>query len=141
MADKEEDHYCLTDDEFTRRFSDLTLDPAWFTHEAHLRLGWILIGQLGLEKASTLVCQQIRRFDQTFGDGTKYHETITLAFMQLIYLRQRMNETKDFSTFIRLNQDLISQYRGIFSKHYSMDVFSSKLAADKYIAPDLMPFK
>ena len=36
-----EQHYTLTDNEFEKQFQTSSLDPAIFTHEAHLRLAWI----------------------------------------------------------------------------------------------------
>ena len=46
-----EKHFDLDDSEFLARLENCTLDPACFSHEAHLRLAWLRIRELGLEGA------------------------------------------------------------------------------------------
>ena len=44
-------HFDLTNSEFLDQFSQCKLDPAAFSHDAHLRLAWIHIQRFGIEKA------------------------------------------------------------------------------------------
>jgi hypothetical protein len=40
----------LSNREFEEQFSNMHLDPALFTHKAHLRLAWIHISRYGCEQ-------------------------------------------------------------------------------------------
>ena len=81
-----EEHDQLSDQEFAQQFADCSLPPQWFSHTAHLRLAWVLLREYGLERTRLLMCEQIQRFDQTHGDGTKFHQTLTEAAVQVQYL-------------------------------------------------------
>ena len=67
----------LNDDAFEAAFQNASLDPALFSHKAHLRLAWIHITQ----------------------DGTNYNETVTVAAVfNDEHVRQRYLEP-DLSPF------------------------------------------
>ncbi len=72
-------HYTLTDKQFVEDFEQCRLNPSWFDHEAHLRLAYIYIHNLGPRKAAEKVCEGILQFDSIFGSGDKFHKTITIA--------------------------------------------------------------
>ena len=62
-------HYDLSDTEFLERYLACEFDPQLFDHEAHLRLGWLLIRDHGVEVAAEVLCDSIQRFDRTFDKG------------------------------------------------------------------------
>lgn len=136
----EDNHYQLSDAEFARQFKSLSLNPAWFTHEAHLRLGWIYVQALGIEKGAEQLCTQIREFDRKFGEGEKYNKTITVALAFLIYNRQMQSDAHDFPSFVLKNQDLLTNYKDLLAEHYSIDIFSANLPPETMLEPDLKPF-
>lgn len=133
-------HFQLSDAELAHHFEHLTLTPTWFTHEAHLRLGWYYVTTFGLATAIEKLCQQIQTFDRTFDDGIKYHKTITVAFAHFIAMRQFEHQYTDFQTFIQHSQELITDYRKLIAAHYSYDLFSDIASKTTFVEPDLQPF-
>ena len=135
-----EQHLRLTDAQFEHQFENCTLDPALFSHEAHLRLAWIHIKKYGSEKACLNVCQQIRKFDNTFGKGDKFHNTLTVAAVKAVYHFTLKSKSNTFSEFITEFPRLSHSFKDLIETHYGFDVFRSKKAKHSYLEPDLVPF-
>ena len=135
-----EDHYALSDLEFERHFADLTFDPGLFNHEAHLRLAWIHVTRYGVSQALHNLCDQVARFDQHFGDGTKFNKTLTIASVKAIHHFVNRSNAKDFPGFLKEFPKLKYNFKSLLAQHYSMDVFNSEKAKSNYIKPDLIPF-
>src|ERR1700682_5780109 len=53
-------------------------------HRDHLRLAWIQIRRLGLERASDAVAEGIRRFATHHGHADRYHETMTRFWVRAV---------------------------------------------------------
>ena len=134
------DHYQLGDQEFKSKFEDCSLNPVLFTHEAHLRLAWIHIRDHGVDQAVKNICEQIKMFDQTYGDGTKYHKTVTVAAVKMVnHFIQKSTET-NFKDFINNFPRLRENFKDLLGSHYSYDVFSFEKAINEYIEPDIQPY-
>ena len=131
-------HFDFSDADFLNDFSNCTFPPTLFTHEAHLRLAWILLKKFDAEKAGEKLCELIQRFDQKFGDGTKYHCTITMAAAQIVnHFMDKKNET--FHDFIHANPRLMTHFKDLILAHYTDDVFTNQDAAKAYHSP-AVPF-
>ena len=133
-------HHALSDQEFQEAFEQATLDPVLFTHEAHIRLAWILIREFGVERAAELVCEQIAAFDAKYGDGTKFHVTITVAAVKMVHHFMERTPSDSFAEFIQLQPRLKNNFKALLSAHYSSNVFSDEAAKNTYLKPDLLPF-
>lgn len=105
-----ERHYLLSDEDFARAFKECTLEPTIFSHEAHLRLAWILIKRHGLLPASEMLCQQIVKFDLLHGKGTKFSKTLTLAAARLVHDLQKQSQDRTFMDFINSNPRLLRDF-------------------------------
>ena len=105
-----EKHRLLGDEDFTRAFEECTLEPNAFTHEAHIRLAWILIKEHGLDKASDMLCEQIMRFDRQHGKGTKFSEEVTLGSARLIDNLQKQSHDRTFMDFIARHPRLLFDF-------------------------------
>ncbi|MEM1002711.1 MAG: hypothetical protein AAGH46_08685, partial [Bacteroidota bacterium] len=79
-----EKHLELTDKEFEKQFRNCDLKPSYFTHEAHLRLAWISINELGAEKAEKTIQDLILKFVDHHGARDKYNLTLTVAATRMI---------------------------------------------------------
>jgi hypothetical protein len=133
-------HFDLTDDEFEDQFRQLTLDPTLFTHEAHLRLAWMHIKRYGVEDAIENICSQIKQFDVTHGDGTKFHITMTVAAVKIVHHFIRKSKATSFQDFLYEFPRLRSHFKELLDQHYSQKrIFHSK-AREQYLEPDLLPF-
>jgi hypothetical protein len=134
------DHSTYSDTEFAERFLACMLDPALFTHEAHLRLGWILVREHGVEQASVILCEAIARFDRTFGSGTKFNRTITVASARMLAHFMARSTSTDFRTFITKFPRLRTHFRDLLDAHYSDRAYATPQAAVTFVEPDLLPF-
>lgn len=135
-----EKHYQLSDTEFNKQFSDCTLNPELFSHEAHLRLAWINIRNLGLEKAEANIQNGLQNFVAHVGAKNKYHTTLTIVSMKAVYHFMKQSKTNNFKDFIAENPELKTNFKSLINSHYSIDIFKSTKAKSEFLEPDVMPF-
>lgn len=111
---------------FEEQLKDCSLDPTLFSHHAHLRLGWIHINSYGVDKAIQNVCAQIKRFDATHGDETKFHTTITVASIRTVYHFFLKSQAKNFSDFITEFPRLENNFKDLIDTHYGFNLLISE---------------
>ncbi|OSY88299.1 hypothetical protein WH52_05890 [Tenacibaculum holothuriorum] len=133
-------HYNLSDIEFDKQFSNCVLDPKLFSHEAHLRLGWLNIKNYGLEKGEERIQQQLLNYVEHVGAQDKYNTTVTIVAMRAINHFMKQSKTKSFKDFIAENVRLKTNFKELIAKHYSYDIFITDIGKDKFIEPDVLPF-
>lgn len=134
-------HYSFSDTEFEKQFADTTLPPTLFSHEAHLRLAWIHIRKYGKAQAIEQICEQIKRFDQTHGDGTVFNRTVSVAAVEAVAHFITKSKAEDFPTFIESFPRLQFHLKDLLAQHYSWDIFKDPAAKATFLAPDLLPFE
>lgn len=135
-----ERHCELTDSELERQLSNCSLDPAIFSHEAHLRLAWIHIHKYGVYKAVENISFRLRRFVESLGALDKYNQTVTIAAIRAVNHFMLKSHTDSFIDFITRNPRLKTHFKEILSQHYSTDIFRSMHAKNEYLEPELLPF-
>jgi N-formylglutamate deformylase len=135
-----EKHWQLSHEEFEKQFADCSLEPEWFTHEAHLRLAWIHISKYGLEKAIESVCFQIQNFAVLLGAKDKFNKTVTIGALKAVYHFMNRSASNDFESLIKEFPRLKTEFKGLMNKHYGIDIFKSATARNEFIEPDLLPF-
>lgn len=109
-------HWDLNNDQFEEAFQKQTLDPTLFNHIAHLRLTWIHVTKYGKENAIRKICNQIKSFDQKFGDGTKFNEELTKRSVDLIDLKVSESTSNTFQEFLKEFPELESDFMGEIRK-------------------------
>lgn len=135
-----EKHFKLTDGQFEKQFESLTLNPALFSHEAHIRLAWVHITRYGVDQAIDNITSQIKAFATFHGDHDKYHHTVTIAAVRGVYHFMLKSESNNFADFIKQSPRLKTEFKQLMEVHYSTNIFASTLAKQKYLEPDLLPF-
>ena len=126
------------DDAFLRAFEDGSLPPAAWTHEAHVRLAWLVLRREALSEATDRVRDGIRRYNATvLGRPEAYHDTLTVAYVRIIASRMRPHE--DWAGFAERNPDLLDYRRPVTSRYYSAARMASPEARERVLAPDLEP--
>ncbi|MEL6846869.1 MAG: hypothetical protein AAFP92_00060 [Bacteroidota bacterium] len=135
-----QEHYQLSDQDFVSQFADGSLTPQWFTHEAHLRLAWILLRSHEVEQAAELLCRYIRNFDQLHGDGTKFNMTVTIAAAKAVDHFMRHSKAGDFPSFIAEHARLKTHFKDLLSTHYGVNIFAVEEARSTFLEPDKLPF-
>jgi hypothetical protein len=135
-----EKHQLLTNEQFEEKFKNCSMAPVLITHEAHLRLAYIHIKKYGIKKAIRNLCQQLSKFDKKFGDGTKFNKTVTIASVKLLNHFMNRSNAVNFRGLITEYPKLKSNFLSLLKNHYKLDIFNSKLAKQRFLEPDLMPF-
>lgn len=134
------DHTELSDSQFANQFRDCTFNPHLFSHEAHLRLAYLLIKKHGVEEGANQLCAQIQKFDSTFDDGTKYNKTVTVAAAKAVYHFMQRSQNAGFSALLQEFPKLKVDFMGLIKCHYSFDIFKNEEAKQSFLEPDLLPF-
>lgn len=135
-----ESHLQLSDAQFENQFADHTIDPAIFTHEAHLRLAWIHIRKYGIDTAIANICTQLKSFTKFLGVADKYNETVTVAAIRAVYHFTLQSKADTFETFIAEHPRLKTTFKQLLSQHYSIDIFTDPTAKSIFVLPDKLPF-
>ena len=116
------------------------LHPEVFSHEAHLRWGWLLLENNDLEEAIDKACNQLRHYTKHLGASDKYNETVTIAAMRAIYHFRLKSDANNFRDFISGAPRLKTSFRELMDSHYSENIFKSPIAKNQYLEPDKAPF-
>ncbi|MCB0640523.1 MAG: hypothetical protein KDC44_02750 [Phaeodactylibacter sp.] len=133
-------HYDWTDTEFETLFATATLDPQWFSHEAHLRLAWIHLRQYGEAQAIQNIRMQLQRFVRKVGAADKYNETLTVAAVKAVHHFMERSEADNFMDFMLEFPRLKHNFRELIGAHYGFNIYDSPLARRQFLEPDLRPF-
>jgi hypothetical protein len=108
-----------------------------FGHRAHVHLAWRYLRKGDLAFATSQMRSAIRWIAAEHGDAAKCHETLTMAWCQLVAAHVRVSDEPDFESFISHNPGLLD--RSVLARHYSAAVLGSESARNSFAAPDLLP--
>lgn len=133
-------HLNLSDSEFSEQFSSCSLPPDLFTHEAHIRLAWINIREHRIDGAIDKTREQIQNFVRHVGAEDKYHETITVAGVRVVYHFFLRDPDLDFQEFIAKHRRLVNSFSDLLNAHYDADIFGLERAKKDFVEPDKLPF-
>lgn len=133
-------HKELLDDELESQLKNCTLDPTIFNHEAHIRLAWIHLTKYGLEQDQQNITTQLKAFVTSLGAQSKYHETLTVAAVNIVYHFMQKSDSKSFQEFINKSARLVHDFEGLITAHYRFDIYKNETAKKEYLRPDLIPF-
>jgi hypothetical protein len=124
----------MNDRDFVAAFEACTLPGSEFTHRQHVRLAWIYLSEEALLPALARFIESLKRYAGSLGATTKYHETITYAFLFLIHERMARQPAGTFDEFADANPDL---FDAILKRYYRPETLSSELARTVFVMPDL----
>lgn len=134
-------HFSFSDEEFEKTFEDLSFPVTLFSHEAHLRLGYIHINKYGIEKAIKNMCKQIKIFATYHGAPKKFNATVTYASLHIMRMYIEVSKTDKFHDLLEEFPLLLSDFKKEIKKFYSVDVFNNEIAKREIINPDIKPFE
>lgn len=125
-----------TDEEFRKAFESLKIPNEMFHHREHIRLAWIYSRQYPQEQGLALMVQGIHAFAKHHGAASKYHHTITVAWMRLVRHAARLAPSApDFSAFASAHPRLFNAR--LLEYYYSKARLQSDAARHDWIEPDL----
>ena len=128
----------LSDAALIAAVEGLTLANDRFRHYDHVRLAWVFLREAGLEAATDRMALALRRFAVHHGgDASRYHETITRAFMQLVAAHAAAAPAASFPDFARANPELFDPR--VLGTYYSEGLLRSPGARASWVPPDRRP--
>jgi len=129
----------MTDEEFLYAFEGATLPRTEWTHEAHVRMGYLSLCRMPLPEAIGYARERILAYNRAQGNFTGYHETITIAFLHHIAKRMRDNDEGKWESFRVAHAELIARGMEILLQNYTRDALFSHEARSAFLAPDIAP--
>lgn len=131
-------HQASPDDrEFRRAFEAFEVAPDKFDHGAHVRLAYIYLCEESVDGAVERMKTSLLAFLAHLGvDRSKYHETITRAWIMAVHHFMTKTDTCASSAeFIERNPVLLDSK--IMLTHYSAEVLFSPQARQSFVEPDV----
>lgn len=134
----------MNDDEFLAAFEDCSLPFEQWTHRAHVRVAYLYSSRHDLESAIDRMRAGIKAYNKATDTPEAidrgYHETITQAFMRLVFtanLQSGPHESSD--AFCEAHPELLAKQALL--TFYSRDRIMSWEAKQAFMEPDLMPLQ
>jgi hypothetical protein len=125
-----------TDRDFREAFESFNIPNEMFHHREHIRLAWIYSRHFPEEQALSRMVQGIQAFAKHHGAASKYHHTITVAWMRLVSDAARpAPSAPDFNTFAAAHPHLFNPR--LLKDYYSAARLQSDAARHVWIEPDL----
>jgi hypothetical protein len=125
----------MNDAELLAAFEDTTLEP--FHHADHIRMAWIYLRKYGLLEAITRFIGGLKRYAESRGVPDRYHETITLAFLLLVY--ERMAPDEPWDAFAARHDDLLRWNPSALASYYRAETLATNDARARFVLPDVQP--
>lgn len=126
----------MTEAELAAELERGTLPPAQFNHANHVRVGWHYLQRQSLRDAAYHLRDVLQAYVRKLGAEDKFHLTLTLAFMHLIF--ERMGSSgESWDSFRARNPDLFNDAHSLIGRHYS----AGRLAdgRQQFAEPDRRP--
>lgn len=126
---------------FAKDFERGVISPADFDHHAHLRLAYVFLATHGPGNAPLEFRKALLSYLAHHRiDPSKYHETLTQAWLQAVWLfMQRAGETSGSDDFLAQAETLKDSR--VMLTHYSSALLFSAEARRGFVPPDLDPIQ
>ena len=132
----------MNDVEFRAAFEQCTLSYEQWDHRAHVRIAFLIASHYEIDQATDQIRARIQAYNKATNTPESlhrgYHETITRAFMRLVYaanLRSGPHACSD--EFCRAHPELLSKHA--LQDFYSAERLMSFRAKQIYVEPDRCP--
>ena len=118
-------------------FENGSLDPAQFNHRLHLELAWRYLQRDGFPEGALNFRRQLQSYVAKVGAQSKYHETITWAYLVLLNeeLSLRSPAGESFDDMIQRRPDLLDHRNGPIARCYSKAQLDSAEARRVFLFP------
>ena len=118
-------------------FEQASLDPARFNHRLHLSLAWSYLQRDGFPEGALHFRRHLQNYVAKVGAQSKYHETITWAYLVLLNeelcLRSPVGES--FDAMIQRRPDLLDHRNGPVARCYSKAQLDSAESRRVFMLP------
>ena len=128
----------MTDTELTRALERGEIANENFHHLSHLHVAWVYLAESScLDDAAAKMRHTLRRFAASVGHAEKYHETITLFWVQFLDRIRMTNVGKSLEEIVQANPHLLEKNFPL--EYYSQETLFSDRARAFWVEPDLKP--
>lgn len=114
-----------------------TLDPAQFDHRLHLSVAWGYLQRDGFPEGAVKFRQDLQRYVAKVGAASKYHETITWAYLVLLNEERclRAAPGESFDAMIQRRPELLDHRNGPIARLYNKAQLESAEARRVFMFP------
>jgi hypothetical protein len=126
---------------FVSSFEDCSLPRSEWTHGKHLVMALWYLRRHPKHEATRRIREGIRRYNLSQGNLTGYHETVTLAWIEVI---ERFLVDRDHARPVAdLARELLTACgdKAYLFRFYSRDLLLSDEARRRWVPPDRKPFE
>lgn len=132
----------MNDSKFLAAFEDCTLPSEQWTHRAHVRVAYLYASQLDLDSALDQMRKRIKAYNEATDTPEAidrgYHETITQAFMLLVFTANLQTGPHGSSDeFCEAHPELLTKLA--LRNFYSQERIMTMQAKAEFVEPDLRP--
>jgi hypothetical protein len=134
----------MDDSEFLHAFEAAAIPIADWKHGDHVRMGYLYLRDLPFDHALARIRSGLQAFLAAHGHvatpTSGYHETITVAWAQLIAANMTHHPTAldtDFATFAAANPHLLA--KTLLRLYYTKERLTSAEARAAFVPPDIAP--
>lgn len=133
----------MTDGEFLSAFEECSLPPEQWTHQAHVRVAFLYASRHDLKAAIDRMRSGIKKHNASdnmpVAIDRGYHETITQAFMHLVFAANlKSGPYVSSQDFCDAHPELLNKY--VLREFYSREQIMTWEAKAEFVPPDLCPF-
>jgi hypothetical protein len=108
-----------------------------FSHTQHVRLAWACLRGMPLLSAMNEFRRLLIAYATHHGKPTLYHETVTFAYLLLVYERMaRTPHLTEWARFSEEHRDLLSWHNGPLFRFYSPKILKDPTARSRFILPE-----
>lgn len=125
----------MRDEAFLNQFEQCTLPKEYFKHKGHLRIAWLYLGKYSFPEACDHIRSGIKRYAASLGASQIYHETMTMAWVRLVFNAMQTQRAETFADFEAANPQLFNSK--LIHEYYSASLLQSDAAKQAWIEPDL----
>ena len=128
----------MTDVQLTRALERGEIPNKDFHHASHLHVAWVYLAESSsVQQAASRMRDTLRRFAAAAGKPEKYHETITLFWIQLLSSAYTATRGGRLEDIVRANPHLLE--KEFLLAYYSAERLFSDEARISWVEPDLKP--
>ena len=119
------------------RFERLEFPPGAFHHRDHVEAAYGMLRKYPFLEALVRYSRTIQTMAANAGAHTKFHVTVTIAFMALIAERMETSSHADFDEFRHQHPELFSP--DLLKRFYSSERLASEMSRRILVMPDRRP--
>ncbi len=131
---------CGDDEALLTQFESCSLPLERFHHGVHVRIVFLYLRRFPVLEVLARFPAALTRYADAHGKTGLYNETITWAYIFLIYERMvRAGGSLRWDEFQSQNPDLLTWKDSALKKYYRAETLSSGLAKRVFLFPDKFP--